>query len=258
MANFEVFKGGKLNPVRRLGHVSLSDHMSEVFTWPPVPPAGWEFAVPSSELSVLGNDKYGCCAASGAYGLAQIQSCNANPADPIVPTTGQALDLYSAVTGFDPNDPETDQGTVLTDLLEHWQKVGFEVTHRSGKKGLSQIYGWAAIDVSSFAAIRWGAYTFGGGYLGIRCPQKCEQDLANWNFAPGLPIAGGHCIVQAGQGRFGAKMRSWGMFIPASAPFMGAYIDEYYIVVTEDWLNAQRVSPAGLDLNGLLAAMKSA
>jgi hypothetical protein len=255
---FNRFKGGKLPPVHKPCHVALSDHLTAAAEWPPVPATGWEFVVPQNELSVLGNDQYGDCPFAGAYGLDQIQSCNANPNDPIVPTTEQALALYTAVTGFNPNDPSTDNGGVLTDALTYWQKTGFPVTHRSGKTGTSQIIGWAALDVSSFALMRWAAYTFGGSYVGIQCPQECEENTTNWNFPAGLPIAGGHCIVQSGEGAFGGKMRSWGMFIPASTGFMGAYVDEAYIIVTQDWLNAQNESPTGLDLNGLLAAMKQA
>jgi hypothetical protein len=257
------FKLGKLAPVHKPCHVALSDFLDTVTAWPTVPAQGWEFAVPASEMSVLGNDLWGDCPFAGAYGLAQIQSNNADPSDPIVPTTAQALALYSAVTGFDPSagpsgDNPTDQGGVLTDLLTYWQKTGFEVTTRSGKSRLSQIMGWASLDTSSFALMRWAAYTFGGSYLGINCPEKCEQDTTNWNFGPGLPSAGGHCIVQAGEGSLGSKMRSWGLFIPTSKVFMGAYIDEGYIVVSENWLNAQNVSPTGLNLDGLLAAMRAA
>ena len=255
---FDIFKGGKLAPVHLPWHVALSDHLDAAASWPPVPPQGWEYAVPQSEMSVLGNDQYGCCAESGACGLAQIQSCNANPTDPFVPTTAEALALYTAVTGFNPNDPNSDQGTVLTDLLTYWQNTGFELTTRSGKTRLSQIVGWASLDISSFALLRWAAYTFGGSYLGIQCPQRCETDTTNWNFGPGLPIAGGHCIVQAGEGAAGGKMRTWGLFIPASAGFMGAYIDEAYIICSKDWVNNQDKSPSGLNLDSLLAAMKLA
>jgi hypothetical protein len=255
---FKRFKGGKLPPVHKPWHVALTDHLDKAAAWPPVPAQGWELAVSAGELSMLGNDQYGDCGEAGACGLAQLQSANANPADPFVPTTEEALALYTAVTGFNPADPSTDQGTVLTDLLTYWQNTGFQLTTRSGKSRLSKIVGWASLDVSSFALLRWAGYTFGGNYLGIRCPQQCEDDTTNWNFAPGLPIASGHCIVQAGEGRLGSKMRSWGMFIPASAGFTGAYVDEGYVVVTDDWLNAQAESPSGLNLNSLVAAMKAA
>jgi hypothetical protein len=122
---------------------------------------------------------------------------------------------------------------------------------------LHKIVGYAAIDVTSPAQMRYAAYTFGGLYLGINCPQACESGTANWNFAPGLPIAGGHCIIQAGEGAAGGKMGSWGMWIPASNGFIASYVDEGYVVVTEDWLGAAGKSPAGLDLDGLLAAMKA-
>lgn len=257
---FKVYKGGKLDPVHKPEHVALSNFLDRATMWPQVPATGWEAKVPKTALSVLGNDMWGNCAAAGALGLAQVQSANAGTL--LVPTTKEAIGLYSAVTGFDPNagppgDNPTDNGTVLTSLLNYWQQTGIIISDVNGKETLHQIVGWATLDISSVAQMRWAAFTFGGAYQGIKCPEKCEEDTNNWNFSPGLPIAGGHCIVQAGEGSLGGKSRSWGMFIPTSTGFYSAYLDESHIVVTKDWLNAQEKSPSGLDLDGMLAAMKA-
>lgn len=244
------FKYGKKAPKRLMDMPSLGDFLSKSSIWPLVPPQGWEFAVPSSALNILGNDQYGDCAEAGALHLIQAQSYNT--AKPLIPTTQDALNLYSAVTGFNPNDPSTDQGTALTDLLTYWQKTGITVGSTVHK-----IVGYASLDITSIAQMRYATYTFGGSYLGINCPQECQEDTSNWNFGPGLPIDGGHCIIRAGEGAAGGKTGSWGMWIPTSNEFYLSYVDEGYIVVTEDWLNAQGTSPSGLDLNGLLAAMKA-
>jgi hypothetical protein len=47
------------------------------------------------------------------------------------------------------------------------------------------------------------------------------------------------------------------MSIPYNWSFMLNYLDEGYAIVSESWLNSQGESPSGLDLNGLLAAMKA-
>lgn len=251
---FARFKGGKLSPKRRAGIPALGDFLDRAATWPPVPAQGWEFAVPASSLNILGNDQWGDCAEAGALHLIQAQSYNVGRA--VIPTTQDALSLYSAVTGFDPNagpagNNPTDNGTALTDLLTYWQNTGVSVGGTAHK-----IVGYASLDISSWAQMRWAAYTFGGLYLGINCPEECEENTSNWNFGPGLPIAGGHCIILAGQGSAGGKVGSWGMWIPSSVGFLASYCDEGYITVTEDWLNAQGESPTGLDLNGLVAAMQ--
>jgi hypothetical protein len=234
---------------------SLGDFLDKAALWPPVPAQGWENAVAPAAWGMLGNDQYGCCAEAGILHLIQGQS--ANTGNPLSATTAQALALYSAVTGFNPSDPATDQGTVLTDLLSWIQKNGVEMTDATGKTVTVEVVGSAALDISSPAQIRYAAYTFGGNYLGINCPQQCVDDTANWNFAAGLPPAGGHCIPQEGEGAAGGKIVSWGMVIPASAGFLLSYLEEGYCVITKSWLNSQGKSPTGLDLNGLVAAMKT-
>jgi hypothetical protein len=247
---FNRYRGGKLPPRRRMGVPALGDFLDKATAWPAVPPQGWEFAVPPTDLSILGNDQVGDCAEAGAFHLIQAQSFNAGRA--LTPTTADALALYSAVTGYDPSDPSTDQGTVLTDLLTYWQKTGVAVGSTVHK-----IVGYASLDISSVPQMRYAAYIFGGSYLGINCPQQCEDDTSNWNFEPGLKIAGGHCIIQAGEGAAGGKIGSWGLWIPATWEFILNYLDEAYVVVSDDWLNAQERSPTGLDLDGLVAAMKA-
>lgn len=254
-------------PVQRLLSMpSLGDFLDKATVWPKVPPAGWENAVNPSAWGMLGNgpdpsnppscpDGVGDCAEAGILHLIQGQS--ANTGNPLTATTDQALALYSAITGFNPSDPSTDQGTVLTRLLSYIQVNGVEMTDSTGKTVTVEIVGSASLDISSVAQMRYAGYTFGGNYLGINCPSQCESDLTNWNFASGLPIAGGHCIPQEGEGSLGGKIVSWDTVIRASTGFLLSYLEEAYIVITKAWLNAQGKSPTGLDLDGLVAAMKA-
>jgi hypothetical protein len=252
------FKLGK-KPARKLMSTpSLGDFLDKATSWPPVAAQGWEYAVPGASWGMLGNDQWGCCAPAGILHLIQGQSSNTGA--PLSATTDQCLALYSAVTGFDPNagpsgNNPTDQGTALTDLLAYVKKNGVEMTDATGKAVTVEVVGFASLDISSIAQMRYAAYTFGGNYLGINCPQQCVDDTDNWNFASGLPIAGGHCISQEGEGAAGGKIVSWGMVIPTSTAFLLSYLEEAYCVVTKSWLDAQGASPSGLDLNGLVAAM---
>lgn len=244
-------KLGKLAPKRRLGLPSLGDFLGKVTTWPTVPARGWEFAVPQEALSILGNDQYGDCTCAGAMHLIQAQSYNNGR--PIQPTTEEALALYTAVTGFNPHDPSTDQGAACTDVLTYWRDHGVTAGGQ-----LHKIAGFASVDVTSLAQMRYAAYLFGGLYLGINCPAKCQDHTDNWNFAPGLPIEGGHCIIQAGEGAAGGKMGSWGMWIPASNEFILGYVDEGYVVWSQDWIDLQSGNtPSGVDIAGLALAAQS-
>jgi hypothetical protein len=253
MANFKL---GKKLPRRLMSTPSLGNFLDKATTWPAVPAQGWEYQVPTDALNILGNDQWGDCTCAGVMHLIQAQSYNTGR--PIQPTTEEALALYTAVTGFDPNagpsgSNPTDQGAACTSVLDYWQKTGV-----TAGGALHKIVGYASLDISSLAQMRYAAYTFGGLYLGINCPDACQQNTTNWNFAPGLPIEGGHCIVQLGQGADGGHVDSWGINIPVSNSFILGYVDEAYCVITQDWINQNSgKTPTGLDLNGLLAAMKA-
>lgn len=249
------FKYGKKAPKRLMSIPALGDFLDKATVWPAVPAQGWETAVASDAWGMLGNDLYGCCAEAGIMHLVQAQSANAG--NPLHSTTDQTLELYSAITGFNRNDPSTDQGTALTDLLTFIQKNGLEMYDATGKVVTVDVVGFASLDISSIAQMRYSTYYLGGNYLGIGCPQQCEENLANWNFPAGLPLAGGHCIPRVGEGAAGGQIVSWDTLIPFSNQFWTAYGDEGYVVLTKAWLNAQGKAPSGLDLDGLVAAMKT-
>lgn len=248
-------KLGKKAPRRLMSTPAFGDFLPKATEWPAVTPRGWEYAVPASQLDILGNDQYGDCAEAGAMHLIQIETANAG--NPLHGTLQQTLDIYTAVTGFNPADPNTDQGTDLLSLLQYWKTTGISCTDKTGKTVTHKILGWASLDLSSVPQIRYANDIFGGTYLGINCPQSAEDDTTNWTYQKGSKIIGGHCINGTGQGSAGGHIISWGLNIPFQWEFMLNYLDEGYIVVSENWLNQQGKSPSGMDLDGLLAAMKA-
>lgn len=259
-------KLGKLPPERKMSTPALGDFLPKATDWPAVPPQGWETAVPASSLSMLGNgpapdnppqipNGVGDCACAGMLGLMQAMSYNAGR--PLIPTTEDALTLY-AQFGFNINAPvddqgnnPTDQGCVLTDVLSYAQNTGVTIGGTTHK-----ILGFASVDFTSIPLMRYATYLFGGLYLGINCPASAE-DTSNWTYVPNSPNEGGHCVVRVGEGAAGGKTRSWGMFIPTTNEFYLKYLDEAYVIVTHDWISQiSSKTPTGLDINGLLAAMK--
>ena len=196
---FSIYKGGKLPPVRTTDMIALSDHLDKASTWPLVPPMGWEFAVNPRAWGMLGNDTVGDCAIAGLMHLIQGQS--ANIGDPLFATTKQAIDLYSAVTGYNPNDPDSDQGTVVTDLLKYAKKHGVQMTDSMGKVVTVKILAWASLDVSSPSRrCATPAYTFGGSLLGINCPNKCEDGHNELELRAGTSVSRGP-LYRAGRRR---------------------------------------------------------
>lgn len=249
----------------RFSTPAFGDFLPKATEWPEVKPWGWEFALDPAQLNILGNDVRGNCVPCAAEHYAQNET--ANTGAPLTPTLDQTMALYSAVAGFDPSQDQpqpdgsiinpTDQGTDPETLLAYWKSTGIPINDASGKETLHTILGWAALDITSWAQLRYAAYTFGGLFLAINCPQSAQQNTNNWNVVPGSPIDGGHGINMTGQGALGCKIDSWGMVIPATQAFMRTYLVSAFAVVTPFWLTKQSKSPSGLDLDGLLAAMKA-
>jgi hypothetical protein len=252
-------KLGRRKAIRSMATPALGDFLAKATEWPAVKPRGWEYAVPTGELLMLGNDVYGDCGEAGAMHFIQTETANAGT--PLHGTLEQTLALYSAVAGFDPKAPlnadgsnPTDQGTVLLNLLQYWKNTGIEVTDANGKAVTHKILGWSSLDLSSIAQMRYASDVFGGTYLGIQCPASAMQNPSNWTWDPKSPIEGDHCINGVGQGGAGGKIQSWGRNIPYTWEFMLHTLDEGYVIVSPFWLNQQGKSPSGLDLNGLLSA----
>lgn len=248
-------KLGKKKVRRSMFTPAFGDFLPRADEWPAVSPRGWEYAVPIGALEMLGNDQFGDCAEAGAMHF--IQTETANVGTPLKGTLQQTLDLYSTLTGFNPADPATDQGTDLLSLLQYWKNTGIQVTDAAGKIVTHKIAGFATLDVTSIAQLRYACDLFGGLYLGIQCPQSALDDTTNWVWNPSSPVVGGHCINGTGQGGAGGHIQSWGKDIPFTWEFALNTLDEAYAVVSPFWLNQQGKSPSGLDLDGLLAAFKT-
>lgn len=249
------FRLGKQAAVRSMKTPAFGDYLDKAAAWATVKPRGWQYAVPTADLEMLGNDRLGDCAEAGAMHFIQVET--ANVGKPLHGTLQQTINLYSAVAGYDPKNPFSDVGTVLLTLLDYWQEVGIAVTDAAGKEVVHKILGYAALDTTSLAQLRYANDVFGGLYLGVQLPESAETDTSDWRYIQGSKIAGGHCINSTGQGSAGGHLMSWGMNIPFTWEFMKHYLDEAYVLVSPFWLDQQGKSPSGLDLNGLLAAMKT-
>ena len=250
------FKLGKLDPVKLLETPAFGDFTGHASTWPAVKPRGWEYAVPADQLDCLGNDEIGLCVIAAMNHYAQAETWNTS--NPLTPTKQLTIETYTAITGYDPKDLSTDQGTCWIDALRYWKKHGIPMLDKNGKEVIHQILGWASLDLGSIAQQRYACDLFGGTLMGIQCPKSALDNTDDWQYVPGSPIEGGHGINRAGQGGAGWHIGSWGIWIKGTWSFSLHLADEDYGVVTKSWIDsATGQSPSGLDLNGLLAAMKA-
>jgi len=255
-----AFRFGKKRPAKLRTTLALTDFAD--MTWPSVQAQGWEILSKPLVLDILANDMVGDCVIAAAMHFAQNETANIT-GHALTPNRELTLQTYSAITGYDPaqtdanGDNPTDQGTDFeSQLFPYWRDHGIPLVDENGNEFLHKILGFAGLDLGSVAQQRYANFTFGGVLWGINCPSSAEQDTSNWVVTPGATIVGGHGVNQTGQGRDGGHLNSWGLSIPFQWDFMRTYADEAYVVVTESWVDDLGQSPSGLNLGGLLNAMK--
>jgi hypothetical protein len=205
---------------------SVVDFASEVLTWP-----------------MYGNDQIGDCTAA-CVGH-QIEAWTRyTGAETDIPED-EIIQLYSAVSGYDPSTGANDNGAVIQDVLTYWRKSGVPV---AGHKIL------AFAELKDLSNIHDALWMFGSVYLGFNCPQSALDQFdagQPWTVVPGSQIAGGHAVpVQyAGPGQY--QVVTWGKLQGMDQAFLDTYVDEAWVIITDDWLGKNGHTPEGLDLQAL-------
>jgi hypothetical protein len=229
---------------------------------PPLFPAqSWLTKVPSWPM--YGNDVVGDCVL--AYVGHQIQIWESwNSPNVAPPTKAQIEGAYSAITGWVPGDPSTDNGAVIIDVLNYWRKTGI-----AGRK----ILAYAQITPGDVRMIRESVKLFGGTCLGVALPASAQTQtiwtrpkLITGEGAPGS--WGGHCVPAGAynwlyHNSFNPNwpwihetVITWGAEMLVGDGFLYAYNDEAYAVFSEEWLDAKGTDPEGFDRAALLADLK--
>ena len=180
----------------------------------------------------LGNLNYGDCAWAGAAHQT-IVFC-AEGSKPCDFTTPSVLGNYAACTGFNQNDPKTDQGTAISDLTTYWQNTGLVDANGVHHTVV------AALDLNpgDLREIWLATYLFTVG-LGYSLPQSAQDQFTAgkvWTPVPHSPILGGHYVPLLGRyGGLGYGF-TWGKPQLIAAEFIQQYNDQGVACLSEEML----------------------
>lgn len=225
----------------------------------PTPPSSLDYY--SDAMAALsdidGNGEYGDCVC--AWIIHMVCALTAAAGNPVVLGRAEALALYAAITGFNPNDPNTDQGTDPIAALQYLQKHGID------GKGAHKIAGWLTVPANNPTLIRQMLTVFGPALMmWLELPDPYEGEAApgaTWDVGTPNPN-NGHCIGSIGFVPQKLAIDTWGL-VPMY--MTDAAVAELctenaggglVIVLTEDWINkAKQQAPSGLDMAALTAIL---
>ncbi|MGA2806647.1 MAG: hypothetical protein ABSE87_00865 [Terracidiphilus sp.] len=229
--------------------LALRDYLTPALP-PPPPAADWTKGLAS--WGAMLNDTLGDCTIAGVAHAVQVWTANtgsiATVADPTVES------YYEKWDGYVPGNASTDTGGIELDVLNNWQKQGFD--------GHS-LLAFADPQVANLVEIRQSIALFGGVYIGLSLPLSAQsQDV--WDVVPNGGAKakkgswGGHCVFVAAYDAHGFTCITWGQLKTMTVAFWKKYCDEAHALLSQDWLTAKG-SPDGFNQTQLqtdLSAIK--
>lgn len=237
---------GKLAPVHRAGAIQLARYLPEKRI--PVPDTLDNYSCVSG-WGMMRNDQLGDCTCA-AVGHA-IQAWTAMNKREIILSDEAIVDAYSAITGYNPQDPSTDQGAVEADVLDYWMNTGFD-----GHK----LDNYAVVEARSRYQMQLAMYLFGDVYTGIALPLSA-QDQQVWSSVHGpesdIGSWGGHAVPLLGYDQNTATCITWGAPLKMTWAFQRRYMDEAYAPLSADWVDElSKMAPNGLLWDDLKADLE--
>jgi hypothetical protein len=185
----------------------------------PAPPASTSYASAAAAglATMLGNDKIGDCAIACDWHLDALRAANAGGA--YTPEEAQAIAEYTAITGYDPNDPSTDQGTDPGALVS-WRETN---AYPSGVC----LVGAPAVDATNQTYLKqalWLAVGL-GAFAGLPDDWESEENAGDvWDVAGPSNPQNGHMFGLVDFGPSGITVVTWGELITLTYAAAAKYL----------------------------------
>lgn len=213
----------------------------------PKPPAKFGHENLVADYQMLGNDNYGDCVFAGAAHETMIW--NACAGKKVTFTDKSVLSDYSAVTGFNPADPNTDQGTDMKEAASYRRTTG--ILDANGNR--HKIAAYLSIAPGNLLEHYVAMYLFGAIGIGIQFPSTAMDQFnkhKTWSVVKGSSIEGGHYLPLVAK-RKSIQCITWGAVQGMTTGFFGKYNDESIALISEEAL-VGRKSPEGFDYDKLI------
>lgn len=240
-----TFKLGKLPARPDAVKFKLTDYLNASAL--PKPPTRFGHEVITLPWQMLGNDNYGDCVFAGAAHETMLWNHEAGRDTRF--TDASVLSDYSAVTGFNPHDPNSDQGTDMAVAASYRRKTG--VVDAAGQRHTVAAY--LAIQPGNITQMFQAMYLFGAVGIGIEFPGSAMTQFNQgrpWKVVAGATIEGGHYVPLVARRHY-IEVVTWGRIQPVTQGFLEKYVDEVLAYVSTEALMNNK-SPEGFDAATLL------
>ncbi len=220
---------------------------------PAVPPTfGHHNLFAPSAWGMLANDQAGDCVIAGS--MHAVMLFNKVAGHRVHFTAADAIDDYSALTGYNPDDASTDVGTDMVAAADYWRKTGF----RDNRNVRHKIVAYLHVDPKNLDHVDAACYLFGAVGLGIAVgpAEQNEFEHARPWLAPGYGSTGGHYVPMVGKDAQYRKIVTWGRLQDVGEDWLNSQLSEVVAVVSEEALTSGK-SSEGFDMAALQADLQA-
>lgn len=216
---------------------------------PPVPKwVNWRANLPDTGVPMLGNEKCGCCVFATIFHYLECAAAYTRHPLPSAPTEAECIEAYSLVTGYDPDDPNTDLGTYVMGrggAVEHWARVGIVCGGVRNRLARAATVNFKDPDALK-QALALGPVMMGASMSEVDCLSPFMWDQQ------GGDMQGGHEFLCLGfetlsSGKTYYDVETWDGMWRATDDWVAHAVDECVIPLNRAFFDASGVSPSGLD-----------
>lgn len=193
---------------------------------------------------MLGNDRYGDCVFAGAAHETMLWNAMGGKRTDF--NDRVVLSDYSALTGFNPADPATDQGTDMRAAAKYRQKTGVidckGVRHKIGA--------YVFLDPKNLEQMTEAMWLFGAVALGMQMPDSAMDQYDKgkpWDVVKGAKVEGGHYVPGVALRGGNISVVTWAKLQPVTPAFLKQYCYVAIAYLSEEMLTNGK-SLEGFDL----------
>lgn len=200
--------------------------------------------LPNQEWGMDGNDVAGCCVFSSAAHITRLWY--ADKGERVEFNAETVLSDYSALTGYDPDTGENDNGTNMRQMMNYWRKVG--IVDIKGNR--HKIGAYVALEPGNIEQALDAMYLFGAAKIGIAFTSAAMGQFNRhevWDVVRSSPVEGGHDVPLVSKYNY-INCVTWGRAQGCTHRFIMRQTDEAYAILSPEMLNGDGVSPEFFDL----------
>lgn len=254
-----TFKMGRNRPIARGPRFLLKNYIKSTL---PTPPESVSYtpAAATALAQMYDNDTLGDCVIACMGHTEGVFTGNATGTSAILPNS-EIISLYSAIGGYVPENPSTDNGCDEQTAWNYWQQNGLS-------KGANKIKAWLSVDATRLPEVRAAIWLFENVIFGVELPDAWVNPFPSasgfwWGKAGAPDPDNGHCFGAFGYVPNSLQISTWGMIGNITNGAMEKYANtkgqgELYTVLSMDAINkATQKAPNGFDFDQLLADINS-